>query len=147
MKRITTKTILSVIGVLLGLFVLIQLIPYGRNHTNPPVKSEPAWDSPQTKQLVETACYDCHSNQTTWPWYSNIAPASWLVYSDVQEARGIFNFNELQAGEGAALVGDMVEKIQTGKMPPIQFSIIHRNAVYSAEQKQQLIDGLQATFK
>jgi hypothetical protein len=147
LKRKSTKTILSIIGILIGLFVLIQLIPYGRNHTNPPVKSEPAWDSPQTKQLAETACYDCHSNRTSWPWYSNIAPASWLVYSDVQEGRGVFNFNELQPGEGAALVGDMVEKIQSGKMPPIQFTIIHRNAVYSAEQKQQLIDGLQATFK
>jgi hypothetical protein len=147
MKRSPAKTILSIIGILIGLFVLIQLIPYGRNHTNPPVISEPAWDTPQTKQLVETACYDCHSNRTIWPWYSNIAPVSWLVYSDVQEGRSRFDFNELQTGDGAAMVGDMVEKIQSGRMPPIQFTIIHKNAVYSAEQKQQLISGLQATFK
>lgn len=60
--------------------VLIQLVPYGRNHTNPQVQNEPNWDSPQTRELASTACFDCHSNETDWSrWYANVAPASWLV--------------------------------------------------------------------
>ena len=61
-----------------GLFVLIQLVRFGRNHTNPPVAQEPSWDSTETRALAERACFDCHSNETVWPWYSNIAPVSWL---------------------------------------------------------------------
>jgi hypothetical protein len=61
------------------LFGLIQFVPYGRDHSNPPVYQEPQWDSPQTQELVSNACYDCHSNETVLPWYSNIAPVSWLI--------------------------------------------------------------------
>jgi hypothetical protein len=51
--------------------VLIQFIPYGHTHTNPPVIQELAWDSPATAELIRRACYDCHSNQTVWPWYAH----------------------------------------------------------------------------
>jgi hypothetical protein len=67
-----------IVRILLGavaLFALIQVVPYGRSHTNPPVQSEPKWDSPQTRALAVRACYDCHSNETTWPWYTNVAPS------------------------------------------------------------------------
>ena len=57
-------------------FLAIQLVPYGRTHTNPPVTAEPAWDSPQTRALAVRACFDCHSNETVWPWYTSIAPIS-----------------------------------------------------------------------
>ena len=63
--------------------ILIQLIPFGRVHTNPPKAGEPAWNSPSTRELVRRTCFDCHSNETTWPWYSNVAPASWLLQRDV----------------------------------------------------------------
>ncbi len=63
-----------VIGVL-GL-VVIQLVPYGRSDKNPPVISEPEWDIAATRDLVVRACFDCHSNETYWPWYSKIAPIS-----------------------------------------------------------------------
>lgn len=147
MKPNLRRKILSAIGILVALFVLIQLIPVARNHNNPPITSEPAWDSPRTKGLVQTACYDCHSNETTWPWYSNVAPASWLVYNDVMEARSVFNFNEMTPQEGAGMVGEMVEKIQENSMPPFQYLIIHSNARFSTQEKQDLINGLQATFK
>ena len=75
-----------------GLFLLaIQLIPYGRAHANPPVLAEPAWDSPATRDLAVRACFDCHSNETVWPWYSNIAPVSWLVQRDVDGGRNKAN--------------------------------------------------------
>ena len=86
-----------VLGVFIGLIVggiLIQFLPYGHDHTNPPVTAEPQWDNQQTRDLVTRACYDCHSNQTTWPWYSNIAPLSWLIQHDVEEGRSRLNFTE-----------------------------------------------------
>ena len=66
----------------MGVLLIIQFVPYGRDHTNPPVIAEPAWDSPQTRALFFRACADCHSNETKWPWYSTIAPASWLITRD-----------------------------------------------------------------
>jgi hypothetical protein len=80
------KVLFSVIG-LVVLFGLIQLIPYGHNHTNPSVVAEPQWDTPQTRELTARACYDCHSNATVWRWYSSIAPASWLIQHDVEDGR------------------------------------------------------------
>jgi hypothetical protein len=78
-------------GVLLVLFIGIQLIPV--NRTNPQVTAQINWDSPQTQALFERACQDCHSNETTWPWYSYVAPASWLVYYDVQRGRSELNLS------------------------------------------------------
>ena len=76
-------------GVVAGVVLLglIQLVPYGRDHTNPPVTQEVKWDSPRTRELAVGACYDCHSNLTEWPWYSNVAPISWLTQKDVDEGR------------------------------------------------------------
>ncbi len=89
-------------------FIAIQFVPVDKS--NPPVASEPNWDSPQTKALVERACYDCHSNQTKWPWYSNIAPISWLVAHHVEEGRAALNFsewslNKARSGEGKEVEG------------------------------------------
>ena len=90
MKKIFGITVI----VLLGGFLLIQLIPYGHQHTNPAVQQEPNWQDTQTRDLVSRACFDCHSNETKWPWYSNIAPVSWLVQRDVQEGRQHLNFSD-----------------------------------------------------
>lgn len=87
---------LALIG-LIGLLG-IQFVPVDKS--NPPVVSEPEWDSPQTQTLVERACYDCHSNQTKWPWYSNVAPVSWVLAHNVQEGREKLNFSELGANTG-----------------------------------------------
>lgn len=57
------KKIMIVIGFLVGVFLLIQLVPYGRNHSNPAVLNEPKWDSTQTRALAKRACFDCHSNE------------------------------------------------------------------------------------
>ena len=59
----------------MALFLLVQLVPYGRDHTNPAVTASPEWKGPQTQQLFNTSCGDCHSNLTDWRWYSNVAPA------------------------------------------------------------------------
>ena len=103
----------------LGLFGLLQVIPYGRNHTNPPKLAEPEWDSPETRDTFFRVCRDCHSNETSWPWYSFVAPASWLVQYDVDEARSHLNVSEWgrgkQHGEDAAQMG--VEEGLPGHAP------------------------------
>ena len=73
------KVIVRLAIAAVALFIVIQLVPYGRDHTNPPATKEVQWNSPQTKDLAVRACFDCHSNKTTWPWYSNVAPISWLI--------------------------------------------------------------------
>jgi hypothetical protein len=90
----TLKRLIVLIGLVgvLG-FLAIQLVPYGRDHTNRPVTGEPKWDSPATRADAVTACFDCHSNQTVWPWYSNIAPMSWLIQHDVDEGRAALNWS------------------------------------------------------
>src|SRR6476469_181787 len=68
--------LLRAIAGLSVLFAVIHVVPYGRSHTCPATTREPAWDAPATRRLFMSACGDCHSNTTRWPWYSNIAPVS-----------------------------------------------------------------------
>ena len=128
---------------LIGLFVLAQLVPYGRAHANPPVQAEPQWDSPQTKALFDRACADCHSNRTTWPWYSNVAPVSWLVQNHVDEGRSKFNVNVPGFGREADEAADQVRK---GKMPEKTYLPMHPEARLTAAERDHLVRGLAATF-
>ena len=136
--------------VLLLLFGAIQLVPYGRNHTDPRVVAEPKWDSPATRKLAVTACFDCHSNQTKWWWATDVAPFSWLVYRDVQKGRQILDFSEwgtpLQGGRSSD-PQRIAESVLSGRMPPIQYWIAHWNAKLSSAQKQQLAKGLLASLR
>jgi len=138
MKR--AAVILFLVGVVM--LLAIQLVPYGRDHTNPKVVSEPPWDSPATRATAVIACFDCHSNQTVWPWYSNIAPISWLVQRDVDEGRNHLNFSDWRAGQGHAAAG----KVSSGQMPPFQYLLAHPEARLSEADKAAFIDGLVATF-
>jgi hypothetical protein len=135
---------ISAIIVLVGivLLVLIQFIPYGKDHSNPPVVNEPNWNSQQTRDLAKAACYDCHSNETIWPWYSNVAPISWLIYHDVAEGRSRFNFSDWQNSR-IREPGELASAVSEGEMPPIQYLPMHPSARLSAAQKTQLADGLQ----
>jgi hypothetical protein len=123
-----------------GFLVLIQFIPYGHHHTNPPVVKEPAWDSPQTRALAKRACFDCHSNETTWPWYSHVAPVSWLVQDDVDGGRHHLNFSEWDKPQRHA--HDAAEEIENGDMPIWFYVPLHPAAKLSAEEKAALIAGL-----
>lgn len=135
------KIILYVFVVVVVLFVAIQFVPYGRDHTNPPATGEPQWDSPQTRSLAKRACFDCHSGETIWPWYSHVAPASWLVYKDVADGRAEFSFTNWDQGTKRAR--KLVEMITSGQMPPRQYLLLHPDARLTAAERQQLIAGLQ----
>jgi hypothetical protein len=138
-KKILKWSALSI----LGLFVIIQFVPFGRAHSNPPVQMEPQWDSPQTRELAKRACFDCHSNETAWPWYSNVAPMSWLVQRDVEEGRSKLNFSEWDRPQKEA--HEAAEQVQKGEMPLWFYVPLHPQANLSAEEKQMLIRGLQAS--
>jgi hypothetical protein len=145
------KKILIYGGIAILAFALLaQLVPYGRNHTNPPVVKEPTWNSPETQALFQRACADCHSNTTTWGWYTNIAPFSWLIQRDVDEGRSRLNLSECgvarpqrggEGGEGGE-GSDMSEVILNGEMPPIQYTLIHSEARLTSAERQALAAGL-----
>lgn len=128
---------------LLGGFLVIQLVPYGRNHDNPPVTAEPSWDSPQTRELAVRACFDCHSNETVWPWYSNVAPLSWLVQRDTDEGREEINFSEWnRSHEG----DESAETVLDGSMPPAFYVLTHSNARLTDAEMMALAGGLTASL-
>ena len=129
---------------LIVIFGAIQVIPYGRDHINPPVQKEPDWDSPRTRELFFRACKNCHSNETEWPWYSNIAPASWLVQYDVDHARAHLNVSEWgrkrNDGDKAA------DEVRDDEMPPVYYRPLHPEARFTAAEREDLISGLERTF-
>jgi hypothetical protein len=139
------KIIIFVLIAILAGFVVLQLIPYGHDHSNPPVTMEPQWDSPETRALASRACFDCHSNETDWPWYSFIAPVSWLIQRDVEEGRGRLNFSEWGNGRFDE-PWEIVEAFSEGYMPPAKYLAMHPEARFSDAERQTLIQGFQKTF-
>ena len=126
------------------LLVAIQFLPMSRPVPNPAVRREPNWDSPRTRELAVRACFDCHSNQSVSPWYGSVAPVSWLLNKDVNEARSKMNFSEWDLVQRGA--GEAVEQIEKGNMPLPIYLPLHPSAQLSADEKQALIDGIRATF-
>lgn len=127
------------LGAAAGL-LLIQLVPYGRDHSNPPVTQAAKWSPGPGQQLAVQSCYDCHSNLTKWRWYSNVAPVSWLIQHDVEDGRGALNFSEWDKGQPG--LGDLVEKVSSGEMPPTQYTLIHPSASLSSSGQAQLVAAL-----
>jgi hypothetical protein len=127
-----------------ALLVLIQLVPYGRNHENPPHEKEPAWDSPKTRQLAVGACFDCHSNQTVWPWYAHVAPMSWMLQHHVEDGRGHLNFSEFDRPQRDA--DEAVEMVEKSYMPLDNYTWLHPEARLSDADRQALANGLKATL-
>ena len=124
--------------------ILIQFIPYGHTHTNPPQTKEPPWDSPETRELIHRACFDCHSNATTFPWYSNVAPVSWLLQRDVNGGRSHLNFTEWDRPQKHAK--DVAQQVKQGDMPPWFYLPMHPAARLTAAQKQMVIDGAEKSL-
>jgi cytochrome c551/c552 len=124
---------------LLLIVVLIQFVPFGRTHLNPPATREPSWNSPDARTLFRRACFDCHSNETVWPWYSNIAPVSWLVQRDVTGGRSHLNFTEWDHPQRHAK--DVAAEVEQGDMPPWYYLPMHPAAKLTEAEKRALIDA------
>jgi len=142
--RRTLKYVGAGLAVVVGIFLLMQLVPYGRTHSNPPTIVEPAWDSPRTRELAVRACFDCHSNQTRWPWYANLAPFSWAVQLDVEAARSVINFSGWN--RRYALSGYAGRRTSSGMMPPYKYRMAHPEADLTPEERRELALGLDATL-
>lgn len=129
----------------IGALALLQILPLRPQFTNPPIDGEPSWDTPRTKELFNRACADCHSHETKYPWYSNVAPVSWLVAHDINEGREHFNVStwgvqKKNAGEEAA------KEVREGEMPMWIYTLTHPEAKLNEVEKQELIGGLEKTF-
>jgi hypothetical protein len=143
MQRLLKALVVS-LAAIVGIFLVLQVVPYGRTHSNPPTVVEPAWDSPRTRALAVRACFNCHSNQTRWPWYSNVAPFSWAVQLDVDAARSVINFSEWD--RRYALAGYAGRRTSTGMMPPDKYRLAHPEANLTPEERLELARGLEATL-
>lgn len=126
----------SLLVVLLG----IQFVPVER--ANPPVESEvPA--PANVRAVLRRACYDCHSNETVWPWYSHVAPVSWLLARDVHEARRELNFstwNRMTAERQARKISKAWDEVESGDMPLWFYLPLHGDARLSTDDKNKLHD-------
>ncbi len=127
------------------MFAAIQFVPYGRGHTNPPVTQAAAFGQGAGVEIVRGACFDCHSNQTAWPWYTSVAPFSWLIQHDVEEGRSVVNFSEWDRPQDGA--SDLVEVVQDGGMPPWSYTLAHPAARLSERERQELIVALQEMLR
>ena len=129
---------LKIIGLAgLGLFAVLQFVPYGRDHTNPAVVREPAWDRPATRALAVRACFDCHSNQTRWRWYTYVAPVSWLTVGHVNQGREDLNFS-IWGSYGARMRETRLRAIcrhsQDGSMPLPSYTLVHPETKLSPDE-------------
>jgi len=117
----------------------IQFVPVAR--TNPPVQHDVGAPK-DVEALLRRSCYDCHSNETRWPWYAHVAPASWLVAYDVHEARKGLNFSEwpvFDFGEQEDLLGDVAKQVSRGRMPQRRYLLLHPEARLTSEERARLL--------
>jgi hypothetical protein len=124
MKTHWVRIVFVMVIVLVG----IQFIPVNRN--NPPVEEE-VTASHEVKAILKRACYDCHSHETIWPWYSRVAPVSWLLAWDVGEGREELNFstwNRYNQKKRDKIIKEIWEEVQEGEMPPWFYLPLHPEA-------------------
>ena len=142
-----TKKILRIVTYsVLGLFVVIQFIP----SEIPPVQMDNPNDiikngavDAQIGDILKSSCYDCHSNETHYPWYSYVAPVSWLVIHDVEEGRDELNFSEWASftkKRQSKKSNEIGEEVEEGNMPMPIYTLTHPGAKLSSENKQILIN-------
>ncbi len=136
MSRTRSVAILAAGLVVAG--AAIQFVPIER--TNPPVSSDLA-PPPDVESILRRSCYDCHSHETRWPWYAYVAPTSWLVSHDVEEAREELNFSAWKSyriDKRRSLFEDVLEEIDEGEMPPWSYRLVHRDAGISDAERETL---------
>lgn len=134
LKKILIALAVIVIG--------IQFIPVDRS--NPPITQD--IDAPaEVKAILKTSCYDCHSNETIWPWYSYVSPASFLVAGDVEHGRKRVNFSEwdkYDENKKAKKLNAILEEVEEGEMPLSKYLIMHPAAEMNQEKIKILKDWI-----
>lgn len=127
-----------------GSLLLIQFVPFGREHHNPAPRIEPAWDTTETRALAKRACFDCHSNETVWPWYASIAPVSWIVTNDVMGGRHQLNFSEWHRPQEDA--AEAAKAVREGWMPLGIYLPAHPEADLSQAERERLAQGFERSL-
>ena len=136
--------------ILIGVVIVLVGIQFIRiDKTNPPVDASKDFmtitDPPEeVEKLIRTSCYDCHSNESTYPWYSNIAPVSWWVKDHINEAREELNFSEWGTYEWKRTdhkLEECAEEVDEGEMPLKSYLIAHSEARLSHEDRAKLLDS------
>ena len=143
--RILKKILL----VLLIVFVAIQFIQPARNKNGrvlPTDISKTVSVPPNVQTILQTACYDCHSNNTNYPWYNNVQPAAWLLAKHIKHGKRDLNFSEFGSyseRKQQSKLKAIADQIKDGEMPLYSYTVIHKNARLSKEQKALIIDWAQ----
>ncbi len=138
MKRKLLRWLRYALIVLVVVFIAIQFVPVDR--TNPPVTMD--IDAPaNVKAVLRRSCYDCHSNETNWRWYSYIAPVSWLVADDVDHGRSHMNFStwdRYSPSDQRHLLEEALEEVEHGSMPLASYLFMHGQAELTEDDRRIL---------
>ena len=132
--------VLSALGAFALGGVAVQFVPVkgiGQNPSERYAVKAP----PEVEAILRRSCYDCHTNETAWPWYARIAPASWLVARDVKKGRARFNMSEWSDDDREAMQVDLEnswDQVQAGHMPPWFYLPMHPTAYLSDKEKLTL---------
>ena len=132
---------------LVGL-VGIQFFPTSRNQSDTIPKTDFMLVNnvpKQVERIITTSCYDCHSNNTDYPWYNKVQPVAWLLEDHVKEGKAELNFNEwdsLSSRRKASKLKSIISQIENDEMPLASYTLIHRDAVFTDTEKQDIINFL-----
>lgn len=130
---------LGLVGLIV--FLVMQAVPYGWRKSNPAVRADAPWPSERSEELARTSCYSCHSNETSWPSYSYVAPMSWLVRRDVDNGRDELNFSEW---DDDGDTDDAAEAVAEGSMPPRRYTLLHPDARLGDDEVRELVAAFEA---
>ena len=132
-----------ILPAVLGIFAALQLFNPAR--TNPPVITDfiaAASPPAPVAASLRAACYDCHSHETKWPWYSRVAPVSWLIVSDTDEGREHLDFSDWpdEAARAAKKMDRINEVLDYREMPPKKYTLLHADARLTETQRKEIMD-------
>jgi hypothetical protein len=135
-------------SILAAVFLGIQFVPAER--TNPPIDPSMTFQAkvrvpPHIDTIIRRSCYDCHSHETRWPWYAYVAPASWLVTSDVKKGRSLLNFSNWTYNmfRSVGRLDQMAQEVHDGTMPLPSYLLLHPSAKLSEVEKDSLINWVE----
>tara|TARA_R110002126_G_scaffold291298_1_gene451575 strand:+ start:597 stop:1049 length:453 start_codon:yes stop_codon:yes gene_type:complete len=132
--------------VLLIVLVGIQFVPTKRNQSDtiPRTDFMLVNDVPETIQKkLQVSCYDCHSNNTQYPWYNKVQPVTWFLEGHIKEGKAELNFNEwdsLSNRRKKSKLRSIIKQIESGEMPLDSYTLIHKDAKFSKEETNEIIN-------
>jgi len=126
-------------SILIGLVVLLGGAQFVRpERTNPPASNPYPINDAQVESILKRSCFDCHSNETEWPWYSEVAPTSWFLANHVKDGRRHMNFSDWNKSKEEKRLKEFCEEVREGNMPMPSYLLIHRDAVLNANEVNTL---------